>query len=132
MASDTNRRWLLTNRPAGEPSESDFEIVEGPIPQPGEGQFVARALYLSLDPYMRGRMRDVKSYAPPAALGEVMIGGVVSQLSLQTTRPSPRTISSRVISAGKNMLSPMPPTCTGSMAPWRQSRQRLVSLGCRA
>ena len=80
MANDTNRRWLLTNRPAGEPSESDFEIVEGPIPQPGEGQFVARALYLSLDPYMRGRMRDVKSYAPPAALGEVMIGGVVSQI----------------------------------------------------
>ena len=80
MASDTNRRWLLTNRPAGEPSESDFEIVEGPIPQPREGEFVARALYLSLDPYMRGRMRDVKSYAPPAALGEVMIGGVVSQI----------------------------------------------------
>ena len=80
MAHNTNRQWLLANRPAGEPSESDFEMVEGPVPQPGEGEFVARALYLSLDPYMRGRMRDVKSYAAPAALGEVMVGGAVSQI----------------------------------------------------
>jgi NADPH-dependent curcumin reductase CurA len=65
MAGKTNRQWLLANRPAGEP---------------GEGEFVARALYLSVDPYMRGRMRDVKSYATPAALGEVMVGGVVSQV----------------------------------------------------
>ena len=80
MAGETNRRWLLANRPAGEPSESDFEIVESPVPEPGEGEFVARALYLSVDPYMRGRMRDVKSYAPPAPLGEVMGGGVVGQV----------------------------------------------------
>lgn len=80
MAGDTNRQWLLANRPAGEPSESDFEMIEGPVPEPGDGEFVARALYLSLDPYMRGRMRDVKSYAAPAALGEVMVGGVVSQV----------------------------------------------------
>jgi NADPH-dependent curcumin reductase CurA len=80
MADDTNRQWLLANRPAGEPSENDFEIVESPLPQPADGEIVARALYLSLDPYMRGRMRDVKSYAPPAVLGEVMVGGAVSQI----------------------------------------------------
>jgi len=80
MAGDINRQWLLANRPAGEPSESDFEMVERSVPEPGEGEFVARALYLSLDPYMRGRMRDVKSYAAPAVLGEVMVGGVVSQV----------------------------------------------------
>ncbi len=74
MVGDINRQWLLANRPAGEPSESDFEMVERPLPEPGEGEFVARALFLSVDPYMRGRMRDVKSYAVPAALGEVMVG----------------------------------------------------------
>ena len=80
MVGDINRQWLLANRPAGEPSESDFEMVERPVPEPGEGEFVARALFLSVDPYMRGRMRDVKSYAVPAALGEVMVGGAVSQV----------------------------------------------------
>ena len=80
MAGSNNRRWLLTNRPVGEPSESDFEMVEDQVPEPGQGEFVARALYLSVDPYMRGRMRDVKSYAAPAALGEVMVGGAVGQV----------------------------------------------------
>jgi NADPH-dependent curcumin reductase CurA len=80
MAGDINRQWLLANRPAGEPGESDFEMVESPVPEPGDGEFVGRALYLSVDPYMRGRMRDVKSYAPPAALGAVMVGGTVSQV----------------------------------------------------
>jgi len=80
MAGEINRQWLLANRPAGEPSESDFEMVERSVPEPGDGEFVARALYLSVDPYMRGRMRDVKSYAPPAPLGEVMGGGVVAQI----------------------------------------------------
>ena len=80
MVGDINRQWLLANRPAGEPSESDFEMVERPVPEPGEDEFVARALFLSVDPYMRGRMRDVKSYAVPAALGEVMVGGAVSQV----------------------------------------------------
>lgn len=80
MLGVTNRQWLLANRPAGEPSESDFELGENPVLEPGDGELVARALYLSLDPYMRGRMRDAKSYAPPAALGEVMVGGVVAQV----------------------------------------------------
>jgi hypothetical protein len=60
-------------------------MATSPLPEPGEGEFVARALYLSVDPYMRGRMRDVKSYAPPAPLGEVMGGGVVGQVVASKT-----------------------------------------------
>lgn len=85
MAGETNRQWLLANRPDGAPSESDFKMAASPVPEPGEGEFVARALYLSVDPYMRGRMRDVKSYAPPAPLGEVMGGGVVGQVVASKT-----------------------------------------------
>jgi NADPH-dependent curcumin reductase CurA len=80
MVSVKNRRILLVNRPAGEPQESDFSLVEGPVPEPGTGQFLARTIYLSLDPYMRGRMRTGASYTQPAELNQVMVGGTVSQV----------------------------------------------------
>jgi hypothetical protein len=73
----TNHQWLLKQRPAAMPSEDDFELVETPVPEPGDGQFVMRASVLSVDPYMRGRMRDVKSYVPPVQIGEVMTGASV-------------------------------------------------------
>ena len=75
-----HRRVVLARRPPGEPAESDFRIEEVPVPEPGPGQFLARIVYLSLDPYMRGRMRDAKSYAPPVELGGVMTGGAVGQV----------------------------------------------------
>jgi NADPH-dependent curcumin reductase len=75
-----HRRVVLARRPPGEPAESDFRIEEVPVPEPGPGQFLARVIYLSLDPYMRGRMRDAKSYAPPVELGGVMTGGAVGQV----------------------------------------------------
>lgn len=78
--SSINRQFVLAARPAGLPKESDFKLIESPIPTPQENQFVAQALYLSVDPYMRGRMNDVKSYAPAVQLGEVMVGGVVSKV----------------------------------------------------
>jgi NADPH-dependent curcumin reductase CurA len=78
--AEMNRRITLAARPVGYPKESDFELVEAPIPAPGDGEFVARTLYLSVDPYMRGRMNDVKSYAPPVQIGEVMVGGTVSEV----------------------------------------------------
>ncbi|NBS42750.1 MAG: NADP-dependent oxidoreductase, partial [Acetobacteraceae bacterium] len=71
---ETNLQILLKRRPVGAPVPEDFDIVETPIPEPGEGQILVRAQYLSLDPYMRGRMADVKSYAKPVALGAVMEG----------------------------------------------------------
>jgi NADPH-dependent curcumin reductase CurA len=81
MGTGTNRQVLLVNRPMGEAKESDFALKETPIPEPGPGQFLCRTIYLSLDPYMRGRMRDTASYARPAELGQVMVGGTVSQVT---------------------------------------------------
>ena len=78
----TQRRVVLANRPAGEPSGQDFRVEEVPVPEPGPGQILVRAIYLSLDPYMRGRMRDVVSYAPVVQIGEVMPGGIVDSAPL--------------------------------------------------
>ena len=75
MIPKTYRRVVLVRRPAAEPSESDFRVEEAPMPEPGPRQVLVRVIYMSLDPYMRGRMRDAASYAPPVALGEVMTGG---------------------------------------------------------
>jgi len=80
MSGAANRQVLLVNRPTGEPNESDFKLVETPIPEPAAGQLLARTIYLSLDPYMRGRMRAGASYAQPAELGKPMVGGTVSQV----------------------------------------------------
>jgi NADPH-dependent curcumin reductase CurA len=76
----TNKQITLAVRPVGFPKESDFRLVEAPVPTPGPGQFLVQSLYLSVDPYMRGRMTAAKSYAPPVELGGVMVGGVVGQV----------------------------------------------------
>ncbi len=76
----TNKQITLAARPVGLPKESDFNLVETPVPLPGENEFTVRVIYLSVDPYMRGRMNDVKSYAPPVQLGEVMVGGAVGKI----------------------------------------------------
>jgi hypothetical protein len=76
----TNKQITLAVRPVGFPKESDFRLVEAPVPTPGPGQFLVQSLYLSVDPYMRGRMNAAKSYAPPVELGGVMVGGVVGQV----------------------------------------------------
>jgi NADPH-dependent curcumin reductase CurA len=78
--STMNRQILLAARPVGFPKDSDFKLVESPVPTPGEGQFLVRSIYLSVDPYMRGRMNDVKSYAQPVAIGGVMGGGMVGRV----------------------------------------------------
>ena len=76
----TNRRITLAARPVGFPKESDFKLVESPIHAPGPGEFLIRTIYLSVDPYMRGRMNDRPSYAPPVGLGETMVGNTVGQV----------------------------------------------------
>jgi alcohol dehydrogenase len=76
--SGTNRRVVLANRPQGTPDENTLRLEEAAIPQPGEGEMLLRTVYLSLDPYMRGRMNDAKSYATPVQIGEVMTGQVVA------------------------------------------------------
>ncbi len=76
----TNKQITLATRPTGMPKESNFKLVESPIPQPGPGEILVRMLYVSVDPYMRGRMNDVKSYAPPVQIGEVMGGAAVGRI----------------------------------------------------
>src|SRR4051812_39507388 len=79
--ADINRQILLAARPTGLPRESDFRLVESPVPVPGDGEFLIRTIYLSVDPYMRGRMNDRESYAPPVPLGGVMVGGAVGRVT---------------------------------------------------
>jgi NADPH-dependent curcumin reductase CurA len=73
----TNRQIHLVSRPSAEARADNFRLVEGPLGAPGEGQVLVRHHYLSLDPYMRGRMNDAKSYAQPQPLDQVMQGGTV-------------------------------------------------------
>ncbi|HIF6778237.1 TPA: NADP-dependent oxidoreductase, partial [Serratia marcescens] len=80
-SSQQNRRFLLASRPHGEPTAANFRLDTVPAPQPGAGQLVLRTVYLSLDPYMRGRMSDAPSYAPPVEIGQVMVGGTVSRVA---------------------------------------------------
>ena len=76
----TNRSIVLKSRPRGAPTAVDFCLQQAPVPVPQEGQVLLRTLYLSLDPYMRGRMNDAKSYAVPQKLDEVMGGGTVGEV----------------------------------------------------
>jgi NADPH-dependent curcumin reductase CurA len=75
-----NRQILLSSRPSGEPSQGNFQLGETEIPKPGPGQILLRTIYLSLDPYMCGRMNAGPSYAPPVEIGEVMGGQSVCQV----------------------------------------------------
>ena len=70
----------LASRPKGSPVADNFALVEQELPAPGDGEFLVRVIWLSLDPYMRGRMDDVKSYAEPVAIGGVMEGGAVGEV----------------------------------------------------
>ncbi|AMO94603.1 zinc-binding dehydrogenase family protein [Collimonas fungivorans] len=75
-----NRRILLASRPQGAPTPDNFKLDQGPVPKPAAGQLLLRTVYLSLDPYMRGRMSDAPSYAAHVEIGEVMVGGTVSRV----------------------------------------------------
>lgn len=74
------RAIVLNSRPVGAPTPDNFRLRETPLPVPADGELLLRTLYLSLDPYMRERMNDAKSYAAPVAIGEVMVGGTVSRV----------------------------------------------------
>lgn len=75
-----NRRIVLASRPKGPPTADNFRLEETQIPEPKEGEILLRTLYLSLDPYMRGRMNDAPSYAPPVNIDDVMVGGTVARV----------------------------------------------------
>ena len=84
-----NRQITLASRPVGFPEVSDFDLVYSTLPSPAAGEALVRSIYLSLDPYMRGRMNDAESYARPVAIGEVMTGGAVA-LVVESEDPSLR------------------------------------------
>jgi NADPH-dependent curcumin reductase CurA len=78
--SEVNRRIVLASRPKGRPTPENFRLEEAPLAEPADGEILCRTVYLSLDPYMRGRMNEGPSYARPVGIGEVMEGGTVGQV----------------------------------------------------
>ena len=84
--AETLSRVLLARRPQGPPVPDDFRLEEGlPLPEPAEGGALVRTVWLSLDPYMRGRMSDAPSYAPSVAIGAVMTGECVGEVVASRT-----------------------------------------------
>ena len=80
-STPVNRRYVLARRPQGAPTAADFRLETAPLPVAGPNQVLLRTLYLSLDPYMRGRMNEGPSYAPPVAVGATMVGQTVSEVT---------------------------------------------------
>ena len=80
-----NRQFLLVRYPEGMPKESDWKLVESPVPEPGDGEMLVRTLWLSVDPYMRGRISPAKSYTKGVAPGELMVGGGVGEVVRSNT-----------------------------------------------
>ena len=80
MAHGTRQSVVLRHRPSGAPRPHDFEIVEDEVPDPAPGEVVTRTIWLSVDPYMRGRLSDRPSYAPPVQIGEVMTGESIGEV----------------------------------------------------
>jgi NADPH-dependent curcumin reductase CurA len=75
-----NRQFVLASRPAGLPEESNFKLIETPVPELKDGEFLARAMYLSVDPYMRGRISQARSYAAGVEIGGLMVAGGVARV----------------------------------------------------
>ena len=80
MIANANRQIVLAARPEGAPKETDFRLVEAPVPEPADGELLVRTIWLSLDPYMRLRMGTDLRYYPPIPLGDVIVGGAVSRV----------------------------------------------------
>jgi NADPH-dependent curcumin reductase len=96
MEKIRNRRIILVSRPVGTPTADNFKLEDSDVPDPSNGQMLLRTLYLSLDPYMRGRMSDAPSYAEHVALRGVMVGGTVSQVvdsKIPEYKPGDRVLS---------------------------------------
>ena len=84
--SEINQQIILNSRPEGWVTPDNFKLVEGKIPEIGDGEILTRNLFMSVDPYMRGRMNDQKSYVPPFQIGKVLEAGVVGEV-IQSRNP---------------------------------------------
>jgi NADPH-dependent curcumin reductase CurA len=87
MPTPVNRQIVLRSRPVGMPKPSDFDLVESPLPTPKDGEVLTRTIYLSLDPYMRGRISGARSYAQSVEPGQVIVGGTVGEV-LESRHPA--------------------------------------------
>jgi NADPH-dependent curcumin reductase CurA len=104
MQNVMNRRWLLAGYPEGMPTLENWTLDRQPVPDPGPGQILVKAKWLSIDPYMRGRMSPSANYTKGVAIGEVMQGGGVGEL-LIILRGKLERSRSRWPSVGRNGLS---------------------------
>jgi NADPH-dependent curcumin reductase len=93
-----NKQWHLVSRPSGAPTPDNFKLVEAPVPELQDGQVLVRNHFMSLDPYMRGRMNDGKSYAQPQPLNAVMQGGTVGEVV--ASKSAAYQVGDKVVSAG--------------------------------
>jgi len=121
----TSREWHLTHRPHGVPVDEDFALVDVELPAPGDGEILVRNTFLSVDPYMRGRMNETKSYVPPFQLDEPMNGdavGVVEQVG-----PGAMDRDGAMIAIGDSVMHPFG-WRTVSLAPAKTARVLDTSL----
>jgi hypothetical protein len=132
LSMAAGKRIVLAARPVGEPKESDFRIEDTSVPTPGPGEMLLRTLWLSLDPYMRGRMSDAPSYATPVGIGQVMEGRTVSEVVASNRDGFAAAISCSARTAGRPTPSPMASLCERSTRSWRRSRPRSACSACRA
>jgi len=116
-----NKRVLLASRPSGWVSEANFRIEEAPLPQPEPGEVLVKNLWLSLDPYMRGRMSDAKSYVKGVELGEVMVGQTVGEV-LESRHPT--------LKAGDKVLTQLGWQLYGTTKEAMRVDERRVPLSC--
>ncbi len=118
----TSREWHLIRRPQGVPVDEDFALVDVELPDPGEGEILVRNIFLSVDPYMRGRMNDAKSYVPPFQLDKPMDGDAVGVVEQVGEGSSPVVDSNgSPISVGDTVMHPFGWRTT-SLAPAKTAR----------
>ena len=114
MTEAKNRQIILVSRPHGEPKPENFKLAEAPIPAIGPGQVLLKTKFLSLDPYMRGRMSDAKSYVPPFAIGEPLGGQTVSEVIASNNPEFAAAIWSSPLAAGRTIRSQTAAICGNS------------------
>ena len=128
-----NRQIHLVSRPSGEPTLKNFKLVETPLPELGSHQVLVRNHYLSLDPYMRGRMEDRKSYAAPQPLNAVMVGGTVGEVVASTSdefRPGDKVMAmgGAPLSGSDFGVPPLSSTTRGGCARRRKASQAMPPI----
>ena len=118
-----NRRFVLASRPTAAASEDNFRLETAPVPELVDGQILVRHHFLSLDPYMRGRMSDRKSYATPQAIGEVMIGGTAGEVV--ASKHADYAVGDKVISMGGWQEYSVADGAAGALAPRKVNVSRV-------